>query len=214
MQHTPHAWPFHTLQNFPPVLVDMVSETTGPKENVAQLKKSVEEEWRLVFFRQDRIICYLTRVKINTYSCAGHGAPWTTRTTSSSTSPCLRSVEINILSSNHELLLLKGNNNLFLCLLWKMILETDDISPIAYKVCIDDAFKDVTEVVMEGIGEDWSSWLRIFDPSVTSWFMSSASLVGVGMSTSDLGLPCVPVSRTHCHKAKFILRLLIIMAQI
>ena len=50
MQHTPHAWPSHTLQNFPPVLVDMVSETTGPKENVAQLKKSVEEEWRLVLF--------------------------------------------------------------------------------------------------------------------------------------------------------------------
>lgn len=50
MQHTPHAWPSHTLQNFPPVLVDMVSETTGPKENVAQLKKSVEEEWRFVLF--------------------------------------------------------------------------------------------------------------------------------------------------------------------
>ena len=75
MQHTPHAWPSHTLQNFPPVLVDMVSETTGPKENVAQLKKSVEEEWRLVFFRQDRIICYLAHVKINTYSCSGHGVP-------------------------------------------------------------------------------------------------------------------------------------------
>ena len=26
------------------------------------------------------------------------------------------------------------NNNLFLCLLWKMLLETDDISPAAYKV--------------------------------------------------------------------------------
>ena len=51
---------------------------------------------------------------------------------------------------------LQGNNNLFLCLLWKMILETDDISPIAYKVSIDDAFKDVTDVLMEGIGEDWS----------------------------------------------------------
>ena len=28
----------------------------------------------------------------------------------------------------------QGNQNLFLCLLWKMILETEDISPIAYKV--------------------------------------------------------------------------------
>jgi len=92
MQHTPHAWPSHTLQNFPPVLVDMVSETTGPKENVAQLKKSVEEEWR----------------------------SWGTMNN-----------ENDIIQ---HFSLPQGNNNLFLCLLWKMILETDDISPIAYKV--------------------------------------------------------------------------------
>jgi len=92
MHNTPHAWPSHTLQNFPPVLVDMISETNAPKENVAQLKKSVEEEWR----------------------------SWGT------------------VNNENDIIqhfsLPQGNNNLFLCLLWKMILETDDISPIAYKV--------------------------------------------------------------------------------
>ena len=46
MHSTPHAWPSHSLHNFPPVLVEMLSETTVSKENSAQLKKSVEEEWR------------------------------------------------------------------------------------------------------------------------------------------------------------------------
>ena len=92
MHNTPHAWPSHTLHNFPPVLVDMLNETTVPKENIAQLKKSVEEEWR----------------------------SWGTMTNENDI--------IQHFSSQ------QGNSNLFLCLLWKMILETDDISPIAYKV--------------------------------------------------------------------------------
>ena len=70
----------------------MINENNVPKENVAQLKKSVEEEWR----------------------------SWGTMNN-----------ENDIIQ---HFSLPQGNNNLFLCLLWKMILETDDISPIAYKV--------------------------------------------------------------------------------
>ena len=40
MHATPHAWPSHTLANFPPVLVEMIQECPQPKENVAQLKRS------------------------------------------------------------------------------------------------------------------------------------------------------------------------------
>ena len=72
----------------------MLNETTVPKENSAQLKKSVEEEWK----------------------------SWGTM-----------SNEIDIIQHFSAP---QGNNNLFLCRLWKMILETDDISPIAYKVDI------------------------------------------------------------------------------
>ena len=46
MANTPHSWPSHTTNNFPAVLVDLLSETNVPKENIAQLKKNVEEEWR------------------------------------------------------------------------------------------------------------------------------------------------------------------------
>ena len=92
MHNTPHTWPTHTLHCFPPVLVEILNETTVVKENIAQLKKSVEEEWR----------------------------SWGTMTNENDI--------IQHFSSN------QGSNNLFLCLLWKMILETDNITPIAYKV--------------------------------------------------------------------------------
>ena len=40
MANTPHSWPYHTTNNFPSVLVDLLSETNVPKENIAQLKKN------------------------------------------------------------------------------------------------------------------------------------------------------------------------------
>ena len=43
---TPHSWPSQTVANFPPVLKELLADHPGPKDNVAQLKKSVEEEWR------------------------------------------------------------------------------------------------------------------------------------------------------------------------
>ena len=64
-------------------LVDLLSETNVPKENIAQLKKNVEEEWRS------------GRAMSNENDIIQH------------------------FSSSQ-------GNNLFLCLLWKMILETDE----------------------------------------------------------------------------------------
>jgi len=90
MHSTPHAWPTHTLQSFPQVLVDLLAEHPGPKDTGSQLKKCVEEEW----------------------------STWGTMNNE------------NDIIAHFSL----GSNNLFLCLLWKMILQTDDISPIAYKV--------------------------------------------------------------------------------
>jgi len=92
MTATPHSWPVQTLQNFPAVLKEMLADFPPQKDNVAQLKKSVEEEWRSwgTVNNENDIIAHFS--------------------------------------------LPQGGTPLFLCLLWKMILETDDISPIAYKV--------------------------------------------------------------------------------
>ena len=100
MHSTPHAWPSHTLANFPSVLTEMIAECPAPKENVAQLKRSVDEEWK----------------------------SWGTMNN-----------ENDIIAHFSQ-----GSNTLFLCLLWKMILETDDISPIAYKVLEKIGAKQLT----------------------------------------------------------------------
>ena len=101
MANTPHSWPSHTTKNFPAVLMDLLSETNVPKENIAQLKKNVEEEWRSwgAMSNENDIIQHFSSSQ---------------------------------------------GNNLFLSLLWKMILETDDISPIAYKVLERIGAKQIT----------------------------------------------------------------------
>ena len=83
------------------VLAEILTETTVAKDNLAQLKKSVDEEWR----------------------------SWGTMSNENDI--------IQHFSSSQ-------GNNLFLCLLWKMILETDDISPIAYKVLERIGAKQIT----------------------------------------------------------------------
>ncbi|TRY72734.1 hypothetical protein TCAL_11188 [Tigriopus californicus] len=90
MQKTPHSWPSHTLQNFPPILQEFFKENSGSKENKPQLKQKVEEEYKI----------------------------WAS------------------MSNEHDILqhFATINNSLFLCVLWKMLLETDQISPVAYKV--------------------------------------------------------------------------------
>lgn len=49
------------------------------------------------------------------------------------------------MSNEHEILqhFATINNSLFLCVLWKMLLETDQISPVAYKVInqIDNKYR-------------------------------------------------------------------------
>ncbi|CAL1290327.1 unnamed protein product [Larinioides sclopetarius] len=89
MQHTPHSWSSFTLQCFPKVLADFFYHHQAPKENKAQLKRSVEEEYK----------------------------KWKTM-----------SNENDIISH------FSGSSPLFLCLLWKMLLDNDRISTIAYQI--------------------------------------------------------------------------------
>lgn len=91
MQQTPHSWSSFTLQCFPPLLSEFFQQYQVNKENKAQLKRSVEEEYR----------------------------KWKTM-----------SNENDIISHFS----LQGSSPLFLCLLWKMLLENDRISPLAYKI--------------------------------------------------------------------------------
>uniref|UniRef100_T1J7Z5 Mediator of RNA polymerase II transcription subunit 23 n=1 Tax=Strigamia maritima TaxID=126957 RepID=T1J7Z5_STRMM len=91
MQNTAHSWSSFTLVCFPPVLADFFQQYPVPKENKAQLKQRVEEEYR----------------------------KWKSMTN-----------ENDIIAHFS----LQGIPPLFLCLLWKMLLENDRINPIAYKV--------------------------------------------------------------------------------
>ncbi|XP_050360927.1 mediator of RNA polymerase II transcription subunit 23 isoform X2 [Nymphalis io] len=90
MTNTPHLWSQHTLQCFPPVLVEFFSQNPAPKENKQLLKKSVEEEYR----------------------------KWTSMAND------------NDIISHFSV----PGTPLFLCLLWKMIFETNRINPIAFKI--------------------------------------------------------------------------------
>ncbi|OWR46814.1 mediator of RNA polymerase II transcription subunit 23 isoform X1 [Danaus plexippus] len=90
MTNTPHMWSQHTLQCFPPVLVEFFSQNPAPKENKQLLKKSVEEEYR----------------------------KWTSMAND------------NDIISHFSV----PGTPLFLCLLWKMIFETNRINPIAFKI--------------------------------------------------------------------------------
>ncbi|VVD00952.1 unnamed protein product [Leptidea sinapis] len=90
MTNTPHMWSQHTLQCFPPVLVEFFAQNPAPKENKQLLKKSVEEEYR----------------------------KWTSMAND------------NDIISHFSV----PGTPLFLCLLWKMIFETNRINPIAFKI--------------------------------------------------------------------------------
>ncbi len=47
MQRTPHSWPTHTLDCFPPLLQEFFKDNPGPRENKANLRQKVEEEYRV-----------------------------------------------------------------------------------------------------------------------------------------------------------------------
>ncbi|KAM7295580.1 mediator of RNA polymerase II transcription subunit 23 [Ixodes scapularis] len=91
MQNTPHSWSSLTLMSFPPSLAEFFQQHQAQRENKAQLKRSVEEEYR----------------------------KWKTM-----------SNENDIIAHFSQ----QGTPHLFLCLLWKMLLENDRISPLAYKI--------------------------------------------------------------------------------
>lgn len=46
MQNTPHSWSSLTLMSFPQSLADFFQQHQAQRENKAQLKRSVEEEYR------------------------------------------------------------------------------------------------------------------------------------------------------------------------
>ncbi|KAH6922410.1 hypothetical protein HPB50_013523 [Hyalomma asiaticum] len=91
MQSTPHSWSSLTLLSFPQSLAEFFQQHQAQRENKAQLKRSVEEEYR----------------------------KWKTM-----------SNENDIIAHFSQ----QGTPHLFLCLLWKMLLENDRISPLAYKI--------------------------------------------------------------------------------
>ncbi|KAH8032628.1 hypothetical protein HPB51_026081 [Rhipicephalus microplus] len=91
MQSTPHSWSSLTLLSFPHSLSEFFQQHQAQRENKAQLKRSVEEEYR----------------------------KWKTM-----------SNENDIIAHFSQ----QGTPHLFLCLLWKMLLENDRISPLAYKI--------------------------------------------------------------------------------
>ncbi|XP_064486798.1 mediator of RNA polymerase II transcription subunit 23-like isoform X1 [Ornithodoros turicata] len=91
MQNTPHSWSGQTLSSFPKSLNEFFNQHQAQRENKAQLKRSVEEEYR----------------------------KWKTM-----------SNENDIIAHFSQ----QGTPHLFLCLLWKMLLENDRISPLAYKI--------------------------------------------------------------------------------
>ncbi|KPI96136.1 PREDICTED: mediator of RNA polymerase II transcription subunit 23 [Papilio xuthus] len=90
MANTPHNWSQHTLQCFPPVLVEFFSQNTAQKENKQLLKKYVEEEYR----------------------------KWSSMAND------------NDIISHFSVPVAP----LFVCLLWKIIFETNRINPIAFKI--------------------------------------------------------------------------------
>ncbi|RWS25047.1 Mediator of RNA polymerase II transcription subunit 23-like protein, partial [Leptotrombidium deliense] len=91
MQNTPLSWSSYTLASFPPTMAKFYSQFNSIKENKAQLKRSVDEEYRkwITMSNENDIIAHFS---------------------------------------------LQGTPPLFLCLLWKMLLENDRINPIAYKI--------------------------------------------------------------------------------
>ncbi|CAG2102015.1 unnamed protein product [Medioppia subpectinata] len=94
MQSTSISWSSFTLQCFPNAISEFYQQFTTQKENKAQLKRSVEEEYR----------------------------KWKSMSNENDVSPQLKHFS------------LPGTPPLFLCLLWKMLLENDRINPIAYKI--------------------------------------------------------------------------------
>ncbi|XP_015787237.1 mediator of RNA polymerase II transcription subunit 23 [Tetranychus urticae] len=91
MNSTPLAWSSCTLKCFPPAITEYYQNFNTVTENKAQLKQSVEEEYRkwITMSNENDIIAHFS---------------------------------------------IQGTPPLFLCLLWKMILENDRINPIAYKI--------------------------------------------------------------------------------
>lgn len=70
MQHTPHSWSSFTLMCFPNVLAEFFQQHQAVKENKAQLKRSVEEEYRkwkskyLYSISESSLIAFITLVRI------------------------------------------------------------------------------------------------------------------------------------------------------
>lgn len=113
MQNTPHSWANHTLQCFPPVLSEFFQQNSVAKENKQQIK--------VIFV--SRSCNDVVKINIYIYIYFQKAVEEEYRNWAS-------------MSNENDIIAhfsVPGTPPLFLCLLWKMILETDRISPIAYK---------------------------------------------------------------------------------
>jgi len=118
MQNTPHNWSSHTLQCFPPVLLEYYQQNQVPKENKQQLKVVYEIAYCMI----------LSQLTIRT-SVIGYNLQ-------NMVEEEYRNWN-SMLSNEHELIehfSMQGTPPLFLCIIWKMIIEQERINPLALKV--------------------------------------------------------------------------------
>ncbi|OQR66851.1 mediator of RNA polymerase II transcription subunit 23-like [Tropilaelaps mercedesae] len=102
LANTPHSWSSLTLDCFPNSLAEFLRVNQAQRENKAQLKRSVEEEyrkWKTMSNENDIVAHFSQSPSTGGQASGGSASP-----------------------------------HLFICLLWKMLLENDRISPLAYKI--------------------------------------------------------------------------------
>ncbi|XP_022090298.1 mediator of RNA polymerase II transcription subunit 23-like isoform X2 [Acanthaster planci] len=104
--NTPHNWASHTLKCFPTALQEFFEANPAPQEDRSLLKKIVEEE-----HRKWKAMTNEAEI-LNRFAVQGTQPGGSTRGPS------------------------QGNQHLFLCLIWKMLLENEPnhINPVAVKV--------------------------------------------------------------------------------
>ncbi|XP_022708569.1 mediator of RNA polymerase II transcription subunit 23-like isoform X1 [Varroa jacobsoni] len=102
LTNTPHSWSSLTLDCFPSSLAEFLRVNQSQRENKAQLKRSVEEEYRKwkTMSNENDIVAHFSQSPSTSGQAGGGGT----------------------------------NPHLFVCLLWKMLLENDRIPPLAYKI--------------------------------------------------------------------------------
>jgi mediator of RNA polymerase II transcription subunit 23 len=112
MQKTPHSWPTHTLQNFPTILQEFFKVGF-------EISFWHSTDARIVLCQQDNPGPKENKSQLKLKLDEEHKL-WTSQITDLE--------KLQHFSTQ--------SNSLFLCVLWKTLLETDQIHPLAYKVTL------------------------------------------------------------------------------